>query len=169
MMDGYCGCGCGQKTGIAEKTRAETGWVKGQPKRFVHGHHNRVPTAETRRKNSEAQKGKTRSPETRAKMSAAKRGSRHPQYGKRGEETNRWKGDAVGYTALHDWVRANKTKTGICTRCGRSGRKTHWANLSHEYRRDLDDFAEMCQPCHWAYDGMSGMPRNERHNSQAYI
>lgn len=40
---GYCQCGCGQKTKIATKTRAETGWIKGQPIRYIHNHHARKP------------------------------------------------------------------------------------------------------------------------------
>lgn len=40
---GFCLCGCGNQTDIATRTRAEVGWVKGEPKRFVHGHHRRIP------------------------------------------------------------------------------------------------------------------------------
>ena len=36
-----CQCGCGQLTRIAKTARAEHGWVKGQPVRFIHGHHSR--------------------------------------------------------------------------------------------------------------------------------
>jgi len=35
---GYCQCGCGQETQVAEQTRAARGWIKGEPKRFVRGH-----------------------------------------------------------------------------------------------------------------------------------
>jgi hypothetical protein len=35
---GYCQCGCGQKTAIADQTRSARGWVKGEPKRYVLGH-----------------------------------------------------------------------------------------------------------------------------------
>lgn len=35
---GLCQCGCGRQTEIAPTTRADRGWIKGQPKRFV-GHH----------------------------------------------------------------------------------------------------------------------------------
>lgn len=35
---GYCQCGCGAKTGLASKTSARNGWVKGQPLRFVRNH-----------------------------------------------------------------------------------------------------------------------------------
>ena len=46
-----CECGCGQHTYLAKQTSAEKGWVKGEPKRFVHGHNRRryrEPPAETR-------------------------------------------------------------------------------------------------------------------------
>jgi hypothetical protein len=36
--DFLCGCGCKQPTEIAAKTRSELGWIKGSPKRFIHGH-----------------------------------------------------------------------------------------------------------------------------------
>lgn len=39
---GYCQCGCGRKTRIAEKNFYHRGVLKGQPNRFVHGH-GRVP------------------------------------------------------------------------------------------------------------------------------
>lgn len=37
-----CECGCGEPTPPARRTRAERGWVKGQPTRFVPGHERRV-------------------------------------------------------------------------------------------------------------------------------
>lgn len=35
---GYCQCGCGRKTEIAEQTHRKKGWIKGKPKRFILGH-----------------------------------------------------------------------------------------------------------------------------------
>lgn len=35
---GYCQCGCGQKTSIAKVSRNRSGYVKGQPVRYVRGH-----------------------------------------------------------------------------------------------------------------------------------
>lgn len=37
--DGYCLCGCGQKTAIAEKTHRPSGYVAGQHVPYIHGHH----------------------------------------------------------------------------------------------------------------------------------
>jgi hypothetical protein len=38
---GYCQCGCGKKTRVASKTCTAWGYIKGQPVRFIRGHHNR--------------------------------------------------------------------------------------------------------------------------------
>jgi len=74
------------------------------------------------------------------------------------EELNpAWKGDAVGYKCLHDWVKRYKPKTGICSHCKvnygtRRGHATQWANVNHSYRRNLDDYIELCPACHKKYD-----------------
>lgn len=36
---GLCECGCGERTRIASRTYTARGWVKGQPIRYVAGHH----------------------------------------------------------------------------------------------------------------------------------
>jgi hypothetical protein len=36
-----CECGCGQPAPISKLTNTKKGYVKGQPRRFVHGHHRR--------------------------------------------------------------------------------------------------------------------------------
>jgi len=36
---GYCHCGCGQKTKIADKNHTRSGHVKGEPLRYVFNHH----------------------------------------------------------------------------------------------------------------------------------
>lgn len=38
IPEGYCQCGCGQKTKIATRTRTNRGWIKGKPLKFVYGH-----------------------------------------------------------------------------------------------------------------------------------
>jgi hypothetical protein len=36
---GFCQCGCGRSVRIAQKTIRRRGWVKGEPIRFMRGHH----------------------------------------------------------------------------------------------------------------------------------
>jgi hypothetical protein len=38
MRDGYCRCGCGQKTRNAIKTSTQRGWIKGRPISYINGH-----------------------------------------------------------------------------------------------------------------------------------
>jgi hypothetical protein len=71
--------------------------------------------------------------------------------GSNGADNPAWKGDDVGYPGVHAWVRAHKEKTGTCSECGANG-ATEWANVDHQYRRDLDDYRELCRSCHRAYD-----------------
>jgi len=70
---------------------------------------------------------------------------------KAGEANHQWAGDKAGYMAVHAWVRKHFPKTG-CQHCGATDRKTQWANISGEYRRDRDDWIELCVPCHKKYD-----------------
>lgn len=40
---GYCQCGCGQKANIAKATVPKWGWVKGEPRKYLRGHHGIKP------------------------------------------------------------------------------------------------------------------------------
>lgn len=42
-MNGFCRCGCGQRTETAMSTDRRVGRVKGQPRPYVEGHYNRLP------------------------------------------------------------------------------------------------------------------------------
>ena len=64
-----------------------------------------------------------------------------------------WKGDKVGYHALHDWVRKYKGKPKLCEHCRKDNRRLEWANKSKEYKRELTDWIPLCVPCHKKYDG----------------
>lgn len=79
------------------------------------------------------------------------------RWGHKGETNPGWKGDDVGYKNIHEWVKRHKAKTGVCEHCRAnrgtsSGHATHWANIDHAYRRDLDDYIELCPSCHKKYD-----------------
>lgn len=71
-----------------------------------------------------------------------------------GDKNAKWKGDAVGLVALHDWIKKQRGKATTCEWCG-STRFVQWANKSHEYRREVDDWLELCRKCHHQYDDIS--------------
>lgn len=56
------------------------------------------------------------------------------------------------YSTLHQWVNRYKEKNGICGKC-HAETTTDWANLSGEYKRNLDDYIELCRKCHYWFDG----------------
>ena len=74
-----------------------------------------------------------------------------------GSDNGNWKGDNVGYFGIHSWIRKYKEKTGICQHCNKNvgivyPNSTHFANKDHQYKRDLEDYMELCPSCHKKYD-----------------
>jgi len=74
---------------------------------------------------------------------------------KKGENTGAnhrlWKGEKVGYHALHAWVNRKLGKPKKCSRCGFTsinGRQFHWTNINGKYRRDLNEWERLCVSCH---------------------
>lgn len=71
----------------------------------------------------------------------------------RNEKHGNWKGDAVGYTALHLWVQRRKPKPKTCECCGKRKQLLDLANISQLYKRDLTDWEYLCRKCHMTKDG----------------
>lgn len=69
----------------------------------------------------------------------------------KGVRPHNFKTEGFGYDTLHDWVRRHKGKAEKCEWCG-STTNVQWANKSWEYKRDLDDWLELCYRCHRKYD-----------------
>lgn len=72
-------------------------------------------------------------------------------FNRTGADSPNWKGDQVGYKELHRWVIRLKERPAECEQCGITC-ETDWANISHEYRRDVEDWAALCRPCHGRHD-----------------
>jgi len=70
----------------------------------------------------------------------------------RGKNNGNWKGDNVGYTALHNWIERNKLKPKECEHCKKL-KKLEAANISGKYKRDVNDFEWLCRNCHMLKDG----------------
>ena len=103
------------------------GFQKGHPclfktPPFLGKHH----TAESNKKNSEAQRGK---------------------------KNHGWKGDEVGYRGLHIWVELKLGNPNYCEICKRIDRKRYeWSNKSGKYFRKISDWQRLCASCHRRYD-----------------
>lgn len=150
-----CECGCGGMTKPRPGRRQN---------RFVKGHESRGRklSDEHKEKIGASSRGKTRGPytqERRDKIGEALRGRQLPEAHRlaaaaatpRGEMHPLWKGEDAGYIAIHIWVRRHKPKTGVCQQCD-AKRYTEFGNVSGAYLRDLDDYIELCKPCHIALD-----------------
>lgn len=70
------------------------------------------------------------------------RGSKHPN----------WKGDKVGYTALHSYIHKWLPKPEFCVDCKKVP-PLDVANISQKYLRDFSDWEWLCRKCHLTKDG----------------
>ena len=71
----------------------------------------------------------------------------------KGETAYHWKGNNVGYSALHKWIIGLFGKPNICWNCGDENAVGYdWANIGIEYKRDINDWARLCKKCHWKLD-----------------
>jgi len=79
----------------------------------------------------------------------------HDKRGKKlnvAENNGMWKGNLVGYFALHEWMIKRKLKPKFCELC-QTQPPYDLANISEEYRRDIEDFEWLCRRCHMEKDG----------------
>lgn len=144
-------------------------------KKISQGNKGKKVSQEIRKKISIANLGKTVSSEVRMKISNTKKGKRTPWMENRviseltkkrmssskinlfkiKENHPRWKGDKVGYRALHIWVLKVLGRPLICKHCGKEKttlKSIHWANKSYQYKRELNDWISLCVRCHKKYD-----------------
>ena len=70
------------------------------------------------------------------------------------EDNPNWKGSQVGYVCLHNWIRRRKPKPNRCQKCGNMREYLELANISGEYRRDINDYEYLCVICHKEKDGV---------------
>src|SRR3990167_9733602 len=84
----------------------------------------------------------------------------------KGEKSNWWKGDKVGYGGLHCYIKKMFGKPIKCDYCGIKNKnviykknnklekrsKIQWANKSGKYLRNRNDWLQLCPKCHAKYD-----------------
>lgn len=59
------------------------------------------------------------------------------------------------YSNLHSWVYKTLGRPMICKNCKKEvkeGSKIHWANISRNYKKDINDWIRLCSNCHVKYD-----------------
>lgn len=119
-----------------------------------------INSPETRQRIAQAQTGRALSSATRARLSAALKGRRpanfeamlakaHAMPKPTGEQHPHWKGEHVGYHALHSWLNRKFGRPQGCERCGTTtAKKFEWANKSRMYHRVRSDWERLCVSCH---------------------
>ncbi len=154
-------------TGIYKRTR-EHGVKISQA---IMGHRT---SDETREKIKESNLGKKRSEMTKMNMSISMQGLKrhlgikHTEETKHkmslshvglqtGESNGSWKGDNIGYSGLHGWIRKILGKANNCEEClTTKARRYEWANINGEYKREPSDWKQLCRKCHIAFDKREG-------------
>ncbi len=58
----------------------------------------------------------------------------------------------AGYKAIHLWIRKHKPRPKFCEECGKN-KPQEVANISGEYKRDINDYKWWCSKCHRHLDG----------------
>jgi hypothetical protein len=68
-----------------------------------------------------------------------------------GKKNGNWKGNQVGYEALHVWVKRRLEKPRLCQRCNIKSAY----DLANKgiYNRDLKNWWWICRSCHMIIDG----------------
>ena len=112
------------------------------------------------------------SEDTKKKMGL--KGEDHPMYGKhlseemkkrisltmknktKAEKNPMWKGDSVGYSALHIWIRRNLKIPKHCQICKKI-KPLDLMNVTGIYNRDMKNWKWGCRECHIHLDHPTGI------------
>jgi hypothetical protein len=86
------------------------------------------------------------------------------------EKNPNWNGKGgekrVGYSGVHAWVRRRKVKPKFCEEC-KINKPYDLANVSGEYKRDINDFRWLCRSCHMNKDGrINNLKQNMEKNGK---
>ena len=68
------------------------------------------------------------------------------------EKNPMWKGDKVGYQAIHGWIKSRKLKPNLCELC-KINPPYDLASKGDIYTRNLNDWMWICRRCHMLLDG----------------
>jgi len=93
--------------------------------------------------------------EAKLKMSKSKKGKHYSV----ATEFKEKEGE-LSYIGLHEWV---YRKLGMAKKCvnGHTAKIYYWGNISGEYKKDINDWHELCPSCN-STDGVKVHPRFKR-------
>jgi len=72
---------------------------------------------------------------------------------KLGEKNGMWVGLKIGYAGVHSYIKRRLKKPDKCSNCSKVTFKLDLANISQEYKRELNDWEYLCRKCHMTKDG----------------
>lgn len=129
-----------------------------------HANSGKRHTKESKKKMSKSLKGRTPwnkgtknqySEDYKRKIGEA---SKRINTGRTDDKSTRWKGEDVSYSGLHHWVRKKLGKASKCEKQDKTcAGEFQWANISHQYKRDLSDYMQLCISHHVRYDNKKGI------------
>ncbi len=103
-------------------------------------------------------KGKEKTEEHKRKIAEAHTGMKKPwtvlrnkKYPNVGEKSGNWKGNNVGYIAIHNWAHKWVGLKDKCELCP-SNIRLEMANISGQYKRESTDWRTLCRVCHVKVD-----------------
>jgi hypothetical protein len=128
-------CKCGNKCSL------KNGRCKSCSNRARKGKYTFLHSNETKRKMSFSHKGMKQSEATKRKLALQRVAELNPN----------WMGDRVGLIGLHVWIKRHKPKPQFCE-CCKTNPPYDLANISGEYKRDINDFEWLCRRCHMHKD-----------------
>lgn len=71
-------------------------------------------------------------------------------------DESKWLSRQPGYQYPHHWMYRNYGKASKCelkdTTCTNKSNRYHWSNISGEYKKDRNDWRELCASCHMKND-----------------
>lgn len=143
---------------VSEETRKKIKRGMKGKKNYLGKHH----SEETKRKIGKANSGRVFTEEHKRKIGALHSGVNSPH----------WKGNQVGYTGLHDWVRKVLGDPQKCEHCGTTtAKKFEWSNKNHIYnRRNINDWVRLCASCHKRYELKNNLRTiNNRNNKGQFV
>ena len=152
MPVGIKGFQVGHKINIGNSfNKGRAPWNKGKKMTRFGNPENWKHSEKTKRKiglaNSIALKGRIQSTETKRKIGKANTG----------KNNGMWKGNKIGFQALHGWIKTNHKNPDLCQICKKVP-PYDLANINPKYNpktytRNIKNWEWLCRKCHMEKDG----------------